>query len=88
MYSEEEARERGMALRDATEGEPCAIEMSEEKMGMVPEDERYDLHLLTGSYELTPGIVQALHRNGPYGVRHLGQVRENDPRHVWLLTPQ
>lgn len=72
-------------LREHTDGEPCDVEASEDEfMG----DEQYDLHLLTPSYELTPGILTALHRVGPFGVRHLGPVRDNDTRHVWLLTEE
>lgn len=72
-------------LRERTDGEPCEVEASEDEWS---DEMEYDLHLLTPTYELTPGIMQALHRVGPFAVRHLGQVRDNDPRHVWLLKPQ
>lgn len=84
-YGFDEVKRKVGYLRNATEGEPCKVVPSEAKMGMVPDDEKYDIHLLTPTYELTPGILSALHNEGPYGVRHLGQVRENDNRHVWLL---
>lgn len=86
-HSFDEAKRLLGLLREYTDGEPCEIEVSEDRMGMVPDDEKYSIRLLTPTYELTPGILQALHRVGPFGVRHLGQVRENDTRHVWLLKP-
>ena len=87
-YAFDEAKLRIGSLRKAVEGEPCEVDGSEERMGMVPEDEKYAIHLLTPTYELTPGIVQALHREGPYGVRHLGKVSDRHNKHVWLLVEQ
>ena len=87
-YGFDEAKRYIGWLREATEGEPCEVTASEERMGMVPEDEKYAIHLLTPTYELTPGIVAALHREGPYGVRHLGQVSDSHNKHVWLLQEQ
>lgn len=87
-YSYDEAKRLIGLLREKTDGEPCEVEGSEERMGMVPDDEKYAIHLLTPTYELTPGIMQALHQVGPFAVRHLGDVRDGDPRHVWLLKEQ
>lgn len=69
-------------LREATEGEPCSVQASEDEWS---EDLQYDLHLVTPTYELTAGIMDALHNVGPFNVRHLGQVKENNHRHVWVL---
>lgn len=87
-YSFDEAKAKVGLLREKTDGEPCEVTATEEKMGMVPDEEKYDLKLLTPTYELTPGIITALHRTGPFSVRHLGKVKENDSRHVWLIEEQ
>jgi len=84
-YSFDEAKQLVGLLRERTEEEPCYVEASEERM---VSDEKYAICLLTPTYELTAGVLQALHQTGPFTVRHLGQVRENDSRHVWLLKEQ
>lgn len=83
-YGFDEAKTLLGELRERTDGEPCEVQASEDEW----HEGEYDLHLLTPTYELTPAILQALHRVGPFGVRHLGQVRENDNRHVWLLQEE
>lgn len=80
-YTEDEAREKGEALTDALADERAKVEVSEDEWY----EGEYTLHLLTPSYDLPANVMTALHRCGPYGVRHLGQVRDNDSRDVWLL---
>lgn len=74
-------------LRERTDGMAVEFEGGE-RMGMVPEDERYQIEMLTEGYEVPAAVLGVLHRTGPFALRHLGAVREEDARHVWLLKPE
>lgn len=74
-------------LREGMDGEPVEV-TGGERRGMAPDDERYQLELLTPGYEIPSGALTALHRVGPFTLRHLGAVRDDDDRHVWVIKPE
>lgn len=70
-------------LRERTADEPCEVKAVDKQI-----EEGYELHLLTPGYDISPGTMTALHREGPFGLRHIGRVQGHGSRHLWILLPK